>query len=230
MRKRPKKTSTNAKIVRAVFGDEPRKLLYIPLAIDAYNHHMNGADIANQRRKYITTQRKHNIRSWRPLFHWLLDLTIVNCYILWREQARKKNPKVYWDPNDFTKALAGSLFTSCHDIPIDAPPRHISPRKLAGSLPVGISKAVAAVTDIRAIDFARQHHFTKLPKDKRKHCTMCKELGFKPGELLGAHPSHINANSRGRWKGTRTRGMCLQCNLAFCTEGSCFELYHERLR
>jgi ankyrin repeat protein len=62
-------------------------LLYIPLEIDDYNHHMNGADIANQRRKYCSNQRKHNIRAWRLLFLWLLDIVIANCYILWREHT-----------------------------------------------------------------------------------------------------------------------------------------------
>src|SRR6266536_3867879 len=90
LRKRPKKTSTNARIVRAVFNDKPKKLLYISLAINYYNHHINGVDIANQRRRYHTSQRKHIIRAWRLLFHWLLDITIINYYILWREQARKK--------------------------------------------------------------------------------------------------------------------------------------------
>ena len=47
LRKRPKKILINAKIVRAVFGDELMKWLYISLAIDDYNHYMNGADIAN---------------------------------------------------------------------------------------------------------------------------------------------------------------------------------------
>ncbi|MFL5661997.1 MAG: hypothetical protein ACJ8BW_11710 [Ktedonobacteraceae bacterium] len=86
-RKAPKPTSTNAKVVLAVFGGEYRKWLYIPIAIDDYNHHMNGVDIANQRRKYCSTYRKRNLRSWRPLFHWLLDVTVVNSYILWREQV-----------------------------------------------------------------------------------------------------------------------------------------------
>ncbi|SRR6266511_3732214 len=82
LRKRSKKISTNAKVVGAVFGDEVKKLLYISVIINNYNYHMNGADIANQRRKYKLIQRKYNIRAWRPLFHWLLDIVVVNCYIL----------------------------------------------------------------------------------------------------------------------------------------------------
>jgi hypothetical protein len=132
LRKRPKKTSTNARIVPAVFGDEPRKLLYIPRAIDDYNHHINGADIANQQRRYHTTQRKHTIRAWRPLFHWLLDMTVVNYYILWREQTRKKNDKVRWDPDEFTRALADSLFTWRETGPLIHKPDFASPRKVDG--------------------------------------------------------------------------------------------------
>src|SRR5947199_9913828 len=41
-RKRPKLTSTNARITRPIFGDLLRKQLLIPLFIDDYNHHMNG--------------------------------------------------------------------------------------------------------------------------------------------------------------------------------------------
>jgi hypothetical protein len=54
-RRRPRVTSTNARNNHAIFGKDSRVLLYIPLAIDNYNHHMNGADVANQRRKYFTT-------------------------------------------------------------------------------------------------------------------------------------------------------------------------------
>jgi hypothetical protein len=102
--------STNAKNVRDVFLYNPRLNLFISLAIDAYNYHMNGADVANQRRKHLITQRKHNLRNWRPLFHWLLDVTFTNCFILWRLQARRKDSEVNWDPIEFNKALRDFLF------------------------------------------------------------------------------------------------------------------------
>lgn len=83
--------------------------LYIPTAIDAYNHHMNGADIANQRQKHCKTQRKHNLHTWRPLFHWLLDIALANFFILWRMQARLKDPKAECDPKEFNQVLADAL-------------------------------------------------------------------------------------------------------------------------
>ena len=47
-RRRPALTSTNAYIVRPVFGDAVKKWLQIPLAIDEYNYGINGVDRANQ--------------------------------------------------------------------------------------------------------------------------------------------------------------------------------------
>jgi hypothetical protein len=168
-RKRPKMTSTNARVVRAVFGDSPVKKLFIPLAIDAYNHHMNGVDITNQRRKYASTQRKRNIRSWRPLFHFLLNISITNCYLLWRIQARRKAPHVRWNPKEFSKALASTLFVFQDEKPTE-PPLHISPEKIAGDLPIGIPKDIAEVTNMQSINFARQHHRGKLPDSKKRNC------------------------------------------------------------
>jgi hypothetical protein len=75
---------------------------------------MNGADVANQRRKHLTTQRKHNMRNWRPLFHWLLDITLTNCFIQWNLQARRKDPDANWDPVGFNRALRDSLLTYGH--------------------------------------------------------------------------------------------------------------------
>jgi hypothetical protein len=170
-----RRTRLNVESVAASQTPEPRKLLCIPLAIDDYNHHMNGADIANQQRRYHTSQRKHTIRAWRPLFHWLLDMMVVNCYIIWREQARKKNDKVRWDPYEFTRALTGSLFTCRQDL--SHKPDFASPRKVAGGLRVGIPKTVAETTDLRAVNFARQHHYER--GEKRKRCVLCREIGLQ---------------------------------------------------
>jgi hypothetical protein len=57
LRKRPAQTSTNARIVRPIFGDEVRKRLYIPKVIDEYNYYINGVDVANQLRANYTIIR-----------------------------------------------------------------------------------------------------------------------------------------------------------------------------
>src|SRR6266850_5854156 len=81
-RKRLSKTSTSAAIVRPVFGASWIKDLPIPKSIDAYNHHMGGIDIANQLRASYTTHCFRQNRYWKPLFLWLLDISIINAYLL----------------------------------------------------------------------------------------------------------------------------------------------------
>jgi hypothetical protein len=61
-RKRPALTSINAHIVRPVFGDAVKKWLEIPLAIDEYNHGMNGVNRANQLRRNYTVHRSQIYR------------------------------------------------------------------------------------------------------------------------------------------------------------------------
>ncbi len=44
LRKRSKKTASNALITRKPFGDQLTKVLSIPLFIDCYNQNMGGVD------------------------------------------------------------------------------------------------------------------------------------------------------------------------------------------
>jgi hypothetical protein len=81
-RKRPAKSSTNGRIVRIVFGDDPTKILEIPIFIDDYNHNMGGVDIANQLRESYETH-KATLRNWWPLFYWLIDVAVINSYRLY---------------------------------------------------------------------------------------------------------------------------------------------------
>ena len=81
LRRRPAKTATNARTSRAVFGEMTTKELDIPEFINMYNHYMNGVDNADQLLCYYSTQRVH-LKSWKPLWHFLLDSTIVNSYLL----------------------------------------------------------------------------------------------------------------------------------------------------
>jgi hypothetical protein len=47
LRKRPKETAGNAKVLRAPFGNEATKKLWIPELYDAYNKHMRAVDIGD---------------------------------------------------------------------------------------------------------------------------------------------------------------------------------------
>ena len=64
---------------------EHTRLLPIPGAIDDYNHHMGGVDIADQLRAGFSTQQR-GVKPRRPLFYWLLDTTVINAYCLFEHK------------------------------------------------------------------------------------------------------------------------------------------------
>jgi hypothetical protein len=88
-RKRPAKTSTNGRIVRRVFGSDYVKDLQIPCFIDDYNQYMGGVDLANQYREAYETHQP-TLRTWWPLFYWLIDVACINAYRL--HQLHKDKP------------------------------------------------------------------------------------------------------------------------------------------
>ena len=44
---------------------------------------MNGVDIADQLRSNYTTHIRGR-RTWLPMFYWLLDTMVINCFLIWR--------------------------------------------------------------------------------------------------------------------------------------------------
>ena len=91
-RRRPAATATNARTSRAVFGEDVTKDPCIPQFIDAYNHFMNGINLADQLRSYYNTQKTYR-KMWKPLWHFLLDVAIVNAFIIYAS-----NPQQPWRP------------------------------------------------------------------------------------------------------------------------------------
>lgn len=106
LRRRPAKTATNARTSKAMFGDQARKELPIPEFINMYNHYMNEVDNADQLRCYYNTQRVH-FKSWKPLWHFLLDTTIVNSYKIHRCTPDQHH---YYSQREFRTRLASQLF------------------------------------------------------------------------------------------------------------------------
>jgi Transposase IS4 len=109
LRKRPSPTSTNARIVRPVFGDLPAKWLRIPCAIDDYNHYMNGVDRSNQLRRNFTIHRAYERRIWRPLWYYVFDVCTVNSYLIQKGDTEDKSHK---GQRPFRKALAEALLNT----------------------------------------------------------------------------------------------------------------------
>ena len=109
LQKRPSSTLINARIVCPVFGDLPFKWLYIPRAINDYNHYMNGVNQSNQLRKNFTTHRLYEHRVWHPLWYYILDVYAVNAYLVQRGDQTDKAKK---GQRPFRNALINALLNT----------------------------------------------------------------------------------------------------------------------
>ena len=79
---RSSSTSTSASITQSVYENSLWKDLSISVAINVCNHYMSEIDIANQYwAVFITLQHWSNC-YWKLLFHWFLDIALVNSYLL----------------------------------------------------------------------------------------------------------------------------------------------------
>ena len=63
-----------------------------PQAIVDYNQHMGGVDIGDQYRKYYEVRTKSR-KFYRYIFWFLLEICILNSYILYRYAPRAESPK-----------------------------------------------------------------------------------------------------------------------------------------
>ncbi len=82
LRKRPKKTASNAAITRKPFRDQSTKILSILLFIDCYNQNMGGVDQANQLRAAFTTHFPRNRKEFFSEVFFAIDIAVVNSYKL----------------------------------------------------------------------------------------------------------------------------------------------------
>ena len=72
---------------------------------------MGGIDIANRLRADFTTLRPQNMRYWKPLFHWLLDIVLANSYLLVKASRTPGigESKGYYTYRRFLEALNKAL-------------------------------------------------------------------------------------------------------------------------
>jgi len=79
--KKPRDMSSNGPAIRRVFGSTEHMNIPIPVVTNDDNQYKVGVDVADQYRSYYFTQLKC-LRNWLPIFFWLLDMTVINAYLL----------------------------------------------------------------------------------------------------------------------------------------------------
>ena len=98
---------------------------------------MNGVDIADQLGVYYSFQRKTR-KWWRKVFFWLLEVTTVNSYIIYRQTAATPKSHLFYR-RAVIESLASRSITNappCRRIgrpckrvhPDDADPEHLNQR------------------------------------------------------------------------------------------------------
>jgi len=185
---------------------------------------MCGVDIADQLRSYFSTQRIH-CQTWKPLWHFLLDTVIGNCYLLstylptTRYTCRKDTHK------QFRIDLRNALF--------EHSTRKRKPYTQKTRIRHGTNDIIWAPTE--------RHTLVRL-WDKSMYCSACIEAGRKTQvEHKGRRKalSRISPNTtrkprdseewQRRKKPPRTQFGCNICRIPFCRNDDCWLPHIERL-
>lgn len=168
------------------------------------------------------------MKTWRPLFSFLLDTTIGNCYLL---LSYKPTPSVRVTRKDTHCQFQKDLFKAL----LKASTRPTAPR---GNR-VGKRKA----TDEIIWQLVREHKLVKLwPRIKQKNCSRCIEEGRTANQRLAARKPladlstnttrTLRENSTG-WKRpkrpSRTNYGCSVCRIPFCANGDCWSTHMAKL-
>ncbi len=181
---------------------EHTRLLPIPGAINDYNHHMGGVDIADQLRAGFSTQQR-GVKPWRPLFYWLLDTAIINALCISEHQRKAKlgvgaKDRVRSAHRAFRESL---VFELLKDPSPKAPKRlYVTKKTLLPTIrltrPIGIHQQIPG---------------------KRAICVFCRwSRVTKKGNTAKVITKAANI--------PKTSLMCSHCGINLCIE--CFTVFH----
>ena len=120
-------------------------LINRPPNVTQYCKFMGGVDLSDQNQSYYPVQDRRSVKWWKYIFYFLLDICIINAWILMNQVLRKKKANM-----DFRVALGKELIGT------------FSTRKKMGR-----PQARPVIADT-------EHRFVKLlPASKGRHCKNC---------------------------------------------------------
>lgn len=205
---RPKENSTNA-----IQSQKPlttngitvhTKKLPIPSIIDDYNHHMNGVDQADQLRSNYSTQQK-TVRTWLPIFYWLLDVSLVNTYRIHQFYVAPEKPEASHE--HFRRSVAEHLVSSDF-FELHPPVRIETPQPPAPHN----STVVTSHSKPHEESFRLTGVHDALKVSSRRLCWLCWYMAQQLQDSVPISP-------------VKTRTFCSVCGITLCT--SYFSLYHK---
>lgn len=186
---------------------------------------MNGVDVADQQRAaYHYDRRCH--RTWQPLFHWLREMVLVNCTVLY-----KKSGKIGGSRNDaslyYRRELSLQLMRLTRD--------HYYINQCYLRKRKRFELEVASSQD--PCDIPECPEAPQLMR-QRRYCKACASLSRKTsGDKKRTPLGELSPNSlQGRRiedKASRLRPPlvthgCPNCNLNFCRKAECWDHHREK--
>ena len=94
---------SDTKVTRKVGSSSVRQEIFRPLIIEKYNKFMGGVDKSDQFLAYHNVLRK-TVRYWKTLFYHLVDIAIVNAFVIYNIKATEIGAKNVTE-NDFRDTL-----------------------------------------------------------------------------------------------------------------------------
>ncbi len=215
-RKCPKISSENRRILDPVFKGLLFKDLFIPRAIDDYNHHMKGVDQADQLRAAFTCHRKQSYRTQMPLIYFLIDVARVNAYLLWlwSSVTRTANAKhTHRSHREFIQAVSYQLLHSNDKLEKE--------EEDSQSLPTVVL----------------QRHHKHIQKKSYGRCQWGKlhppgcARKRAPKRAFGTDSTQSvnNGISTTILGGSKTQFECSKCQVWLCMGGECWAQYHRSI-
>ena len=67
----------------------------VPIPIDDYNHSMNSVDMASQIRGEFSVYQPSEVKWWRPILYWILDICANNAYLIWKTTQDEEDHELY---------------------------------------------------------------------------------------------------------------------------------------
>ena len=171
-RVRPSLSVRDNKAIKNAFGDHRVATISIPKIINDYNHLMNGVDLADQRRSYFSNQHRVK-RNWMPLFRFLIDVAIVNSYLIFK----KNNPI---DHRDFRASVVRAILTKHPHPPsiVFIPPlkrRYVTAETTRSEIPQRneVGGHLPIVADTRGVCYACRIQGLEPPGKTQMMCRKC---------------------------------------------------------
>ena len=217
-RRCPKISSENARILQPVFKGQSFKDLFIPKAIDDYNHHMKGVDQADQLRAGFTCHRTQNYRNWWPLFFFLIDIACANAYLLWKWSSTvntEKAAKTHNSHRDFMNVLCSQLL---HSNDKEQEKQQTEESQIPPTAVLRRHHKYVQEESLGRCEWGKLHS----PGCQRKRAPK-RKFGTDITERTG------NGISEAIKGGSRTRFKCSKCQIWLCREGACWEQYHHSI-